>query len=267
MHEQHDKRPPRAEHMVLLIASQPSVRSIVSDFLATQGCACTSAASPEECAGLHMAACDAVLVDVAGLGKPVSWTIMKIVEACPEISDRIFEINSAVAHLQTPQPSIDDLLQQVRASLWESFMAPRSAGAAPQRVQVARLVFDSFHAPRPKGVRGDRTSTRQLAYRHKGATIDLFIEPKEDSGRVLLAGQIVGPNMIPGENKGVTVLLLDGTRIQSQTSTNQFGEFSLEFPFLNDADVQLRLDGSWTSIPLGKMEWAKKFLSPDGSKP
>jgi len=147
---------------------------------------------------------------------------------------------------------------------WESFMAPRAAGAAPQRVQVARLVFDSFHSPRPTGVRGARTFTRQLAYRHKGATIDLLIEPKEDSGRVLLAGQILGPNMSPGENKGVTVLLLDGMKFQSQTSTNQFGEFRLEFPFLEDADVQMLSDGgSWTSIPLGKMEWAKKFLSPD----
>jgi len=243
------------------------VREIVSDFLATQGCACTCVACADECAGLHMLAFDAVLVDVAGLGEPVSWTIMKIVEARPEVSDRIFEINSAVAHRQTPERSTDDLLQQVRASLWESFMAPRSAAAAPQRVQVARLVFDSFHSPRPTGVRGARASTRQLAYRQKGVTIDLFIEPKEDSGGVLLAGQILGPNMSPGENKGVAVLLLDGTRIQSQTSTNQFGEFRLEFPFLDNVDVQLRLGGSWTSIPLGKMEWAKKYLSPDGSKP
>lgn len=150
---------------------------------------------------------------------------------------------------------------------WESFMVPR-AGAAPQRVQVARLVFDSFHSPRPKGVRGARTSTRQLAYRHQGATIDLLIEPKEDSGGVLLAGQILSLNMSPGENKGVTVLLLDRMKIQSQTSTNQFGEFRLESHFLEDADVQMRLDGaSWTSIPLGKLEWPKKFLSPDGSKP
>lgn len=267
MDEQHDKSLSRAEPIVLLIAGQSSIRDIVSGFLATQGCACTCVASPDECAGLHMLAFDAVLVDVAGLGKPVSWTTMKIVEACPEISDRIFEINSAVAHLQPPEPSTDDLLQQVRASLWETFMAPRSSGAAPQRVQVARLVFDSFHSPPPKDVRGARTSTRQLAYRHRGVTIDLFIEPKEDSGGVLLAGQVLGPNMSPGENKGVAVLLLDGTRIQLQTSTNQFGEFRLEFPLLNDADVQLRLEGSWTSIPLGKMEWAKKSLSEDGSKP
>ena len=267
MEEQHDKSPFRAQPLVLLIAGQSSVREIVSDFLATQGCACTCVASPDECAGLNMLAFDAVLVDIAGVGKPVSWTIMKVVEASPEISDRIFEINSAVAHLQTPERYTGDLLQQVRASLWESFMAPRSGGATSQHVQVARLVFDSFHSPPPKDVRGARTSTRQLAYRHRGVTIDLFIEPKEDSGRVLLAGQILGPSMSPGENDGVTVLLLDGTRIQSQTSTNQFGEFRLEFPFLNDAGVQLRLEGSWTSIPLGKMEWVKKFLSPDGLKP
>lgn len=267
MDEQHDKSFSRAEAIVLLIAGQSYVRDIVSDFLATQGCACTSVAGPDECAGLHMAAFDAVLVDVAGLGKPASWTIMKIVEACPEVSARIFEINSAVAHLQTAERSTDELLQQVRASLWESFMAPSSARATHQRVQVARLVFDSFHSPPLKGVRSARISTRQLAYRHKGTTIDLFIEPKEDSGRVLLAGQIVGPNMSPGENKGLTVLLLDGTRIQSQTSTNQFGEFRLEFPFLEEADVQICLDGSWTSIPLGTLDWAKRFFSPDGSQP
>jgi hypothetical protein len=266
MDEQHDKSLSRAEPTALLIAGQSSVRDIVSDFLATQGCACTCVASPDECAGLHMLAFDAVLVDAAGLGKPVSW-IMQIVEACPEVSDRIFEINSAVAHPQTPERSTDDLLQQVRASLWESFMTPRSAGTASQRVEVARLVFDSFHSSRSKDVRGARTSTRQLAYRHKGVTIDVFIEPKEDSGLVRLAGQILGPYISPGENNGVTVLLLDGMKIQSQTSTNQFGEFRLEFPFLNHADVQLRLRGSWTSIPLGKMEWVKKLLSQDGSKP
>ena len=74
-----------------------------------------------------------------------------------------------------------------------------------------------------------------------------------------LAGQVMGSGMRKAENANLVVLLLDGLKTVAHTVTNELGEFQLEFDLLEDAGLQIRLgEGSWTSIVLGKMEWAKK---------
>jgi len=58
------------------------------------------------------------------------------------------------------------------------------------------------------------------------------------------------------------VLLIDGMTTVARTTTNQFGEFLLEFEIMEDPGLQIRVREGWAAIPLGKMDWAKKWL-PD----
>ena len=139
-------------------------------------------------------------------------------------------------------------------SLISTYLLPRS-------VEVAELIFDSFRAGSPARVRSSHGSGRQLAYRHKNKIVDLLITPRVGSGRVLLAGQVAGSGMGMARNNCLVVLLLDGMTTVARTTTNQFGEFLLEFEIIEDPGLQIRLrEGCWTAIPLGKMDWAKKQL-------
>jgi hypothetical protein len=142
-------------------------------------------------------------------------------------------------------------------------MEPLCVQWTPLQMPAAQLVFDSFHSPRPSGIRGSRGTARQLAYQHKDTTVDFLIEPTEDSGQVCIAGQVLDTRLASGKTRALAVVLLDQMKILSKTSTNQSGEFRLEFPFRENAYIQIHVRaGSWISIPLGNMEWLKQFLFP-----
>ncbi len=260
------------DHRILLIANRSSVRELISVFLMQIGWTCVAMPSDQMPTGAESGSFDAVLVDLADSGVSTTPSVLRVREAYPALSERILTIDSAAAdmqpldisqHPESPPWAPENLLQQVRARLWEILMEPLSAQLTPLQAPAAQLVFDSFHSPRPSGIRGSRGTARQLAYQHKNTTVDFLIEPKEDSGRVCIAGQILNTNLASGETHARAVILLDQMKVLSKTSTNQSGEFRLEFPFRENAGIQIHLGpGSWISIPLGKMDWLKQFLFP-----
>jgi hypothetical protein len=159
------------------------------------------------------------------------------------------------------QMSRQNLLSQVWATL-QNFITDSTPGKPVQRgMEVAQLILDSFRTPLPTGVRGSRESGRQLAYRHKNMIIDLLLTPEVESGRVLLAGQVMGFGMGKRKNDGLAVLLTDGVKTIARTATNQFGEFQLELESIEDLGLQIRLrEGCWAAVALGKIDWATKRL-------
>jgi len=255
-----------------LIANQASVRELISTFLAENGWACVAMTGDQTPADAEPESFDAVLVDLARSGVSAAPLIQQVRETYLTGSGRILTINSATADVppsdsaQRPgahQLATENFLQQVRARLWEVFMEPLSSQLTPPQLSAAQLVFDSFHSPPPSGIRGFRDTARQLAYQHKDTTVDFLIEPREDSGRVCIAGQVLDTTLASGNTRDLAVVLLDQMKVLSKTSTNQSGEFRLEFPFRENADVQIHLGaGSWISIPLGNMGWLKQFLFP-----
>jgi hypothetical protein len=151
------------------------------------------------------------------------------------------------------------LVQQLWAALQEIFAGPQMASLTPRNTQVTQLIFDRLRAPLPDGVHSLSATGRELAYRHKDAIVDIVMESKEDSGRVSLAGRVVGNKIARDENNGLSVLLTDPMKTLARTRTDKFGEFNLEFDLLEDASLQIRFgEKSWASIPLGKMDWVKK---------
>jgi hypothetical protein len=222
----------------------------------------------EDLVGIQHESFDAVLMDVSNSEMPAEQVLVRLSELHPSLSVRILAFSSGAASLELIELferydlrliSREPLLVQIWARLEDLFAAPRAAKHICRSIQSAQLIFDSFRLPLPAGMRSFHQSGRQLAYQHQDKIVDVLIEPKTEFGRMSLAGQVMGSGVRNGDNAGLVVLLLDGLKTVAGTVTNECGEFQLESDFLRDAGLQIRLgEGSWASIALGNMEWAKK---------
>jgi hypothetical protein len=115
---------------------------------------------------------------------------------------------------------------------------PRRAFRIP-----VELVFDSFLAPCPAGLRSSWQVGWQALYRAGDCSLDVRIEPDLRSSRAALIGQIsnhVSPDTRMGD---VPVCLKSGSRVVAETTSNQFGEFQLEYDQQRRLQLCIRLDG------------------------
>jgi CheY-like chemotaxis protein len=255
---------------ILLITESPSLRSLISTFLVTMGCACAAVSNAKLETILGRDTFDAVLLDADHSEITLETVLLKTQEGHPSLSTRILVIRSGLTAPETielieryelRQVSQESLLQQLWAVLQDIFTSPQQPKLAPHSMHVAQMIFDSFSWPAPIGLRGSRTDSRQIAYQHRNAIIDLLIEPK-GVGRIAIMGQVLQSPKQSSESEGLPVLLVNGMKTMARTSTNQFGEFRLEFAPVRDACVEMRLrEGAWVSLPLGKLDWAIKEKS------
>jgi len=111
----------------------------------------------------------------------------------------------------------------------------------PAASRDVRLVFDSMLQPATAGIRGALTA-RQFLYETDDYYIDLRFEPRAETERACLVGQLLrrsGPDRVA---QGVAIRLQDGKSAVAQTSTNEFGEFLLEFEAANSMSVSIGHD-------------------------
>jgi len=100
-----------------------------------------------------------------------------------------------------------------------------------------KVLFDSFLQPVFEGARSAGTTTRQMLYRADPFQIDVQLEAKPGSSRVVVTGQLLdlsNPGIIGRETR----VLLSNMRGQVvHTVANEFGEFSGEID--NSGDLQM----------------------------
>ena len=255
---------------ILLITEEPSLRSLISTFVVTMGCACAVASSTDVETILERETFDAVLLDADYSEIAVETVLLKTQESRPSLLTKILVIRSGLTapHIielierhQLQQVSLESLLQQLWAVLQDIFTSPQRPKLTPHNMHTAQMVFDSFSWPAPIGLRVSRTDSRQLAYQHRTAIIDLLIEPR-GVGKIAIMGQVLQSTKQRGESDSLPVLLVNGMKTIARTSTNQFGEFHLECASVRDACVEMRLrEGAWVSLPLGKLDWAIREIS------
>ena len=141
--------------------------------------------------------------------------------------------------------SIVDLLQKlmVAAVADAQYQVPEQAVRmaraiyalqGPERIQVlprirARLTFDSFREPALAGVRSQQRIARQAMYEAGDYLLDLRIENERGEPKVSLVGQIA--NRVIPEQKlaNVPVILAAGADVLGRTTSNDFGEFQIEY--------------------------------------
>jgi hypothetical protein len=106
---------------------------------------------------------------------------------------------------------------------------------------LIEVLFDSFLQPAVAGARSVVIGTRQMLYRADPYQIDIQIEPKPGSNRLVITGQLLdlsNPGVI-GRNIQVTLSNHRGHSVIA--ATNQFGEFSGEIE--NSGDLELSIPG------------------------
>jgi hypothetical protein len=115
--------------------------------------------------------------------------------------------------------------------------------AQPQKESrgVIEVLFDSFREPAVAGARSVVIGTRQMLYRADPYQLDIQIEPKPGSNRLVITGQLLDlshPGVI-GRDIQVTLSNRRGNTVM--VATNQFGEFSGEIE--NSGDLELTIPG------------------------
>lgn len=262
--------PPSKRRRVLLITGNTSSGNGISEFLVAMGHTCCTASNWNALTMmLERKTFDAVLLDLLHPPVPAEEAIVKIKEIVPTLARRLLVIGGSAVDPKTTEligrhdlllVSQDDLVLQLWTVLQEIAAQPDSRSLPSRYVQPARMIFDSFGSPPPAGVRGLRTSVRQFVYQHESMTIDILMETAQDSSRLLLTGQVLNAQPDDGPQADLPVLLISGARTIMRTTTDEFGEFNLEFESAIDVSLEIRLlERLWVSIPLGNMERESGF--------
>lgn len=119
-----------------------------------------------------------------------------------------------------------------------------TSGLAHPRTKqgIIEILFDNFAQPALAGTRSVVIGTRQMLYRADPYQIDIQIEPRVGSNRLVVTGQLLDvsyPGVI-GRDVQVTMSNRRGNTVVALT--NKFGEFSGEIE--DSGDLELSLPGA-----------------------
>lgn len=251
---------------ILIVGEEPSARDAIRILLGSTGCECTVVSNMQQAlAAIEQKNFDAVVVDPRSSNLPAAALISTINEFHPNLLDRILVItdessDSVIGDLieryTLPHVQRKLLLQQLRDSV-ESLLHP--AAAFRHLAHVPRLIFDSFRDPLPAGMRASQGVDRRLLYAFGSLKVDLWIEPQAGSNRIGFTGQILD-SARPGRRiDSASVGLLGWKGPLAHATTNEFGEFHLDFDA--EPSVRLQIKSNQTdeiTIPLPRMEWAMR---------
>jgi len=162
-----------------------------------------------------------------------------------------------VAGVAATDQAYEDVSAQLAAAAREIFERPtaseeRTGAKSGLRALLAHLTFDSAAGLYPAGARGDRPAARQLMYQAGDYCLDLRVDRERNSMRVILVGQVVNERHPLLQLARLPILVLAGKKIVSETASNEFGEFTLDFlprPNLRLC-VQLTQAGVQLEVPL-----------------
>jgi hypothetical protein len=168
----------------------------------------------------------------AGEKKLMEKHLKKGCKHCMEtvsVWQRVRISGAAEAKYQPPESAV----RLAKAAFVGAGLAGQSRGTDSR----IKLLFDSFLRPVFEGARSAGVSTRQMLYRADPFQIDVQVEAKPGSNRIVITGQLLdltNPEIIARDTR----ILLSNMRGQVvHTTANQFGEFSGEVD--NSGDLQM----------------------------
>lgn len=140
------------------------------------------------------------------------------------------------------EPSFQPPADAVRLAK-AAFAGSGFAAAAQQKStnNVIETLFDSFLQPALAGARSVVIGTRQMLYRAEPYQIDIQIEPKPGTNRLMITGQIMEVTGSGATLQGLQITLSNRRGNSAIAPTNAFGEFSGEIE--NSGDLELSIPG------------------------
>lgn len=176
----------------------------------------------------------------AAAPKRESAEMKRHLEAGWKKCERAVGVWTTILELARKEPTYQPPDSAVR--LAKSYFAMcRIEGKESLVAKVARLVFDSFRQPQLAGVRSIASAPHHYVYRWGPMLVDVWMESANESAPVALTGQIFDQSSPHQAVKDTVVMLHSGDADLSTTTTNQFGEFHLEFSPKPGAELHLHI--------------------------
>jgi hypothetical protein len=142
---------------------------------------------------------------------------------CTQIHDTWKRVNTA-----TMRESLYSVPASVVRLIKLEFASTQSGEIKPP--VFANLTFDTFAKPVLAGIRSAAASARQMLYETEGLAVDLRFDRSPASKFVRATGQILGKREPYAAVAEATVMLWTSKGLPiTETKTNAFGEFNLEF--------------------------------------
>jgi anti-sigma factor RsiW len=129
-----------------------------------------------------------------------------------------------------------DVLRCAKA-LYSAFPAARSQGLSLRIAQLA-----GFGQPAMEGVRAAGAPGTHFLFRHNDLMLDMRIESKPASNAVSVRGQVVDASQLNVRLDNRAVSVLRQADALARTTTNEYGEFSLEFKPEEDLVLIIELE-------------------------
>jgi hypothetical protein len=152
---------------------------------------------------------------------------------CKETVSLWQKVSKTAAAQASYQPS-QDAVRLAKAAYVVSGLKKESHG-------LIEVLFDSFLQPAVAGARSVVIGTRQMLYRADPYQIDIQIEPKPGSNRLVITGQLLDLSHTGDVGRGIQVTLSNQRGDTVLAATSQFGEFSGEIE--NSGDLELSIPG------------------------
>jgi hypothetical protein len=158
------------------------------------------------------------------------------------------QVRTTIANEKTYVPP-DNALRMVKQEF-----AARYSPEQPPSV-VASLLFDTFAQPLPTGVRSGAAVARQLVYEAEGLTVDLRLDPRPQSNKICVVGQVLDRGVPRVSPSGASIMIwTEKGQPILQVSANESGEFQLEFDAQDDLRLSIDVAGRKTiRIPLANL--------------
>ena len=122
-----------------------------------------------------------------------------------------------------------------------AFAAAGGVARRTERDSFVQVLFDSLLQPRWAGARSAGLGTRQMLYRADPYQIDIQIEPKPESNRLMVTGQLLDVSSPGVVGRDVKITFSNHRGNVVHTLTNQHGEFRGEIE--NSGDLELSFPG------------------------
>lgn len=113
----------------------------------------------------------------------------------------------------------------------------RSGGQA-----LYELLFDSYEPAATDGIRNSVIAARQLLFRIGSVFVDLEVGRESDSNWASIVGQVLDSSHPGCPPAGVPIALLDHGRRVASTSSNDHGEFRLQFALKDNLKLSVELE-------------------------
>jgi CheY-like chemotaxis protein len=259
----------RERQKILIVGRESSLLGAIRILLGSRGYECTivwSARQAQE--ALDNRDFDALVVYANSADSPAAEVISNIQGKYPDLLERTLVVAG-----EGSDPKIQDLIEQYSLShlqakflvqqlceSLESLLHPRAAFLLASH--TPRLIFDSFRDPVPAGFRSREPRGRRVLYASRSVRVDLWIEPAAGSDRGTLTGQILDWSEPTRRFDGASVALVSGKGPVWRATTNEYGEFHLDFEI--QPKLSLRITGDKAidlTIRMPAMGWPSRNAS------